>query len=103
VSAGPASDVVELLRKLVAATPAPVSSCDPAELVEQAETIAAEREPLYQELGQAVAAEGARGVSAGAPLAEALADLDARWNAALAAARVSLNQRRTAAGRIRGY
>jgi hypothetical protein len=103
VSPRPVSEVVEILQKLVTATPAPVGGCDPSDLVDQAEKIAAEREPLCAALGKAVESEGA-GVKGAAPLVAALADVDARWQAALAAARVALGQRTTgaAARRYRG-
>jgi hypothetical protein len=98
----PVKDVVALLEQIVAATPAPTGGCDPSELVDLAEKIAQEREPLCAALGRAVEAAGGANeavAAASAPLLAALTDVDARWQAALAAARVALAQRTTTASR----
>jgi hypothetical protein len=100
--------IVELLEQLVAVTPAPEGGSDPSELAETAARIAEEREPLCAALGQAVdtaAAHGARdrAISAGAPLVATLADMDARWSAALTAARVALAQRTSGDSAARRY
>jgi hypothetical protein len=93
-----AERVLDLLRELVAATPPPEGGCDPADLIDIAAGITAAREPICAELGRAVAASGP--ASGALTLAEELAELDARWQAALSAARVELT-RRTAASRRR--
>jgi hypothetical protein len=88
-----------LLEALLACTPTPSADDDPSLVIEQAQAIAAAREPILTELRRAVAA-GA-GLDGCAQLAATLDERDRRWMAALERARTLLGARLRGSRRMR--